>query len=355
MDFEALVFSIYLLFPVISPWQGHFEQTVKKSVVQQNVKDDAKKEIAAILDSYSNFVKESSNLFRDNSVDEILGTLGILALQYKTSSGSLRLFEFGDERFSLSPSIYNGKNLISVNSDYIVRTLYDEAFRKAETISWKEGSSGSFIANRKTYIYSDPLPKKTFLKKYVFQKNAEASKNENQLPEKDMELYSRNPVRMWDEDFENKKIQDVKFDLKGNPVKIDFYDVVKDSDSGKESNVLKKTQVSSFNSEGRVLAQEETYFFKTPDVLTGTETKDSFLKRRNVYTYTAKSDFPDTKFYEDGKLRLSVEYSSNENYESTVFFDEGASIKSVYKDGVKVSESTYSNGKEIYRRDLNAN
>ena len=120
----------------------------------------------SILNSYQDSLVPS-----DASIpvdDAIFDTLGIVAVQYKNSSGKLRLFEYGDEDLALLPSVDGGRGIVSVNGSYVTRTLYDEAFRRTERISWKQGAGLPFIANRKTYIYKDPLPKKKFLKKHIY-------------------------------------------------------------------------------------------------------------------------------------------------------------------------------------------
>lgn len=350
MDFEAVILSFYLLFPQVHPWQARFDSAFKKDGLSVNVKQDVRKEILGILNSYQDSLVPS-----DASIpvdDAIFDTLGIVAVQYKNSSGKLRLFEYGDEQLALTPSVNGGRGIVSVNGEYVTRTLFDEAFRKTEKISWKQGAGLPFIANRKTYVYRDPLPKGGFLKKYS-SGNAvgkASGRNASAALAKELDQYSRTPVSLWDEDFENKKIQDVKFDSRGNPVRIDFYDVVKDEETGKESNLIVKTRVSSFDGSDRLISEEERLFFKKMDPLRFTMTKDAFLTRKNVYTYKSFTDIPDCNFYEDGVLRMSTVYSKNENYTETVYFDGGLSIKSVYKDGVKVEEIAYSNGGEKYRR-----
>lgn len=350
MDFEAVILSFYLLFPQVHPWQARFDSAFKKDGLSVNVKQDVRKEILGILNSYQDSLVPS-----DASIpvdDAIFDTLGIVAVQYKNSSGKLRLFEYGDEQLALTPSVNGGRGIVSVNGEYVTRTLFDEAFRKTEKISWKQGAGLPFIANRKTYVYRDPLPKGGFLKKYSSGKAAgkASGRNASAALAKDLDQYSRTPVSLWDEDFENKKIQDVKFDSRGNPVRIDFYDVVKDEETGKESNLIVKTRVSSFDGSDRLISEEERLFFKKMDPLRFTMTKDAFLTRKNVYTYKSFTDIPDCNFYEDGVLRMSTVYSKNEDYTETVYFDGGLSIKSVYKDGVKVEEIAYSNGGEKYRR-----
>ncbi|MBO4385580.1 MAG: hypothetical protein J5817_01030 [Treponema sp.] len=354
MDFEAVILSFYLLFPQVHPWQGRLDAAFDKDGLALNVKQDVRKEIIGVLNSYNNALVPS-----DASIpvdDSILDTLGTVAVLYKNSSGKLRLFEYGDEQLALTPSVNGGRGIVSVNGEYVTRTLYDSAFRKTERISWKQGGSLPFIANRKTYVYRDPLPKGGFLKKYSAAGGASGGKaggSASAVLAKALDQYSRTPVSLWDEDFENKKIQDVKFDSRGNPVRIDFYDVVKDEETNKESNLLVKTRVSSFDGSNRLVSEEERLFFKKMDPLRFTMTKDAFLTRKNVYTYKSYTDIPDCNFYEDGILRMSTVYSKNENYTETVYFDGGLSIKSVYKDGVKVEEIAYSNGDEKYRRKFN--
>ena len=229
MDFEAVILSFYLLFPQVHPWQGRFDAAFKKDGLALNVRQDARKEIIGILNSYQDsLLPLDASLPKD---DAILDTLGIVAVQYKNSSGKLRLFEYGDEDLALLPSVDGGRGIVSVNGSYVTRTLYDEAFRRTERISWKQGAGLPFIANRKSYIYKDPLPKKKFLKKQAAYSSSLSGSSGGASAAgavKDLDQYSRTPVSLWDEDFENKKIQDVKFDSRGNPVRIDFYDVVSD-------------------------------------------------------------------------------------------------------------------------------
>lgn len=71
---------------------------------------------------------------------------------------------------------------------------------------------------------------------------------------------------------------------------------------------------------------------------------------KNVYDYKGKGSEPDVLSYENGSLYMKKIYTSSSSWTETIFFEGGMSIRTDYKNGVKMLEIVYSDGKEIRRK-----
>ena len=81
MDFEAIILSFYLLFPQLHPWQTRFDSALKKDALSASVKQDVRKEILGVLNSYEASLVPFDAFSQGEEV--ILNTLGTVAFQYK--------------------------------------------------------------------------------------------------------------------------------------------------------------------------------------------------------------------------------------------------------------------------------
>ncbi|MCR5172293.1 MAG: hypothetical protein K6B73_05465 [Treponema sp.] len=98
-----------------------------------------------------------------------------------------------------------------------------------------------------------------------------------------------------------------------------------------------KNRLVEFNSETYTFTDEN---FKKKEV--------SFKKYE--YQYDKMSENPDTYYYEENKLRVKTEYTSQTSYNETLYFDSSFSVLTQYEDGFKTLEVIYSNGVELRRK-----
>lgn len=239
-------------------------------------------------------------------------------VQYINSQNRIHLFEYGEEKFERTKLPDGRESVVSVNALNVTRTTFDEDFRVKQKLTWKNGmSSGSMAVVRSVNYY---YGKRT----------------------------SAVPYYVTDNDLKNKNLVETYLDYRGNPTEINYYDT-----SEKKRRATKKSAFS-YDSMSRVISEEETLYIPVSDAKSGTK-KTETVERKNVYTYTNKSSKPDLKFYEDSVLRMETHYSAENDYEDSVYFSEGFTLKSLYKDNECVEEITYVDGIEVYRRGFDEN
>ncbi len=321
MNFDALFFSFYLLFPSFNSYQADLISTVTGPLsLTQEAKEDVCREIKNFLSLY-----DYSDLFEINLPSALDGETdegkNLVEVQYFDSQKRLRLFEFDDEIFCPQEVFTLGPSIVKVNKDSFSVSLYDELYRLKEKVLWKNASTSAaaVMLNRKTFAYSKQVEK------------------ENKI----------SPISMVEEDFKNKETIKVLYDEKGNPFSFSYY---KNEGEEGEKNILFKKRNCRYNEEKKLLEEEEIVYFKVSDPLRRGKKKDAQASRKNVFSYTEKSSFPDYDFYEDGKLRMKVSYSDEEDYTEEVFFEEGISVKSFFENGIKVEEIIYKDNNEENRR-----
>ena len=70
------------------------------------------------------------------------------------------------------------------------------------------------------------------------------------------------------------------------------------------------------------------------------------IKLKTIYTFTSNS-FPDEKQYMSGELIYEKKYITSDDYEETVFFDDGTTVITVFESGEKKSETVKIDGRVV--------
>lgn len=78
--------------------------------------------------------------------------------------------------------------------------------------------------------------------------------------------------------------------------------------------------------------------------------KTLVINQRNVYRYLKVNVTPDFYYYENSVLRLKRNYSSNEDYTETVFFDSDKSIITEYKKSKRIYSIFMVGNEETYKK-----
>ena len=60
-------------------------------------------------------------------------------------------------------------------------------------------------------------------------------------------------------------------------------------------------------------------------------------RKKNVYSYTGKSENADFEFYENGNLRFSINYENDDDFVETVYFPDGKFMETKFINGEKVN------------------
>lgn len=312
--------------------------------------------------------------------------------QYINSLNRLSLFKYGEEQFNTNEKYGKKKTLVTVNSDFIIRVRYDDEFYVKDRITWKNAATvnASTLISKVEYKYGNS----TEGKKIVIGKKEEYVP-EKKLVETSYDDYG-NPVKVVYYHFEEDKAKydelvkaaEEKF-IKENPKpeplpaeKIQTEENTETSENQSEENKQKeeavevkdpvqeweklkqnvlasiemplkkftdKTTKRTFDSKNRILTEEEITAYEIPDPRRRGIKMKTQASKKNVYTYTLKSSVPDFIFYENGKMRMAVNYIDEDTYEQTMYFENQFLIKTSYSHGRKTQEVFYSGATEIKR------
>ncbi|MBQ5400208.1 MAG: hypothetical protein IIU15_03140 [Treponema sp.] len=335
MDISTAILSLYLLFSTFTPAQGALETKVHGTDMSRAEKLNTRMEVrnyiaaekirillgAQISESDSDENQDGEGIggienpkygpqSGGMTLDLVLGNSGATEVLYKNALERIAFFQYGEEYFAAPDTLTPDRHsIVSVNDSTFSRTEYDRLYRMMERTVWKNGksSASTYMKSRTRYTYSGD--------------------------------WATIPRFFGEEDFENNTYREVRYSATGKPTEVVDYDVGKGSGGGVR-RILKKKNSYTYDRSDRLVIDVQLENF---DDGTSKSTK-------NIYTYTALASVPNVSYYEDGVLRIQTTYKSDSDYTQTVFFDEGFSISTEYRNGERVLEVTYFGETEMSRR-----
>lgn len=309
MTVEAAVLSFYLLFPLWNARQEMLAPAAKKEVLAAAQKKETVAELKDFLSGRHSVDLAGWEISArvPRLMDEI--GLGAAEVLWKDKDGGLRLLEYGVERFAADGGKNETQTVVSVNDKHFVQTVYDKDYRIAEKSVWRNSQDPGAVKllRRSSYSY-----------------NAAGS--------------GTLPTSVTEEFLEDKKVVTSNFTATGKVSSVRTYVVLKS---------------------GRRLVQQDSYTYDREQRLASEENisyASSGAKQqvtRSTYAYTKKSSHPDTKYYEDGVLRIETNYLAEEKYCVTTYFDRNYSVSATFENGKKLSEVMYVNGVKQRERTFN--
>ena len=318
MKINKLIVKIFLFFSLI------FIQNVflfSQSILDKKFSNYFSKEFFVNFPNWKNGFdfKQNKLLFVD---DEIL------------------LLENSDEyeiKFSYLPRIAVSEDLIKENSVYkYQQDLQLRLFKSEESlVSLYKNPLG-----QTTRVYQEDnlvKQKKYDEKERIFEENIWENNSQvfNLLSEK----------KYFYNSLEDKFASSTEFfDYKNNLKINEFFN---------QSNFVTKKEIFSIakkNEEEKVLEEiisTEKYFYDSENriekIVTNKKSSEVVLK----YFYGKNFKNPDEVIFENEIKKSEKKYSSDFDYTYEVYLDENYSVKSIYKNSIKVEESIYLDGKKI--------
>ncbi len=312
------------------------------------------------------------------------------------SMNKLSLFKYGEEQFAVNDRNSNKRVLVTVNKDTVIRIRYDEDFYLKDKIIWKNALTlkDSVILSKITYGYSkagdgkkiviakqEEYPQEKRLIEHVYDKNGNpveiiyshfeqnTDKYEKLIEEAKEEFNRLNPLEEKTEtkteavpdQMETSAASDNEETSEENPTQPEL--PPEQTREEKLNEYLAKIEVPQnkiqdrkivrkYDAQNRLVSEEEAVVYEEPDPKRrGQKIKRSGSKK-NVYTYTAKASVPDYIFYENGKMRIAVNYIDEDTYEQTLYFENDFSVRTRYNHGRKTREIFYSGITELKRTDF---
>lgn len=299
MNFSSVALYLVLFFTPLPQWPAFFVQGLSEAETKNYSLTFHGNEATGYL--------EDNNSSSSNENDE--GLL-ISSLFYTDSQNRIKALEEDDEKFYTQMS--DGKSILIVNDDSVIRIIYDDNFNIIEKSQWKNGNTldTCFLEKKSRYQYS-----------------------ENKLYYVCEELLQDNIIR---ETF---------YDKDKNPIEVKTSNI----DEEENKKLIDDTH-RIFDNDGKLIEERIVTYIETDDDLYKGQKKIISDEKKYLYTYGENSSFPDVMYYENGILKISNEYIDNDTYVETLYFENRYSILTLYEHGRKKSEAVYLDGKELRRR-----
>ena len=291
---------------------------------------------------------------------------------YLDSIARLRLFEYGEEQFSVSRSSSNSnlKNLISVNSKTFTNRIYDDKYKLVALKVYQNSSSvaDSKILKQVTYFYQGenfrprkileefPQKKQKVVREFDDAGNpvlvinshfiddpdevaAEELRIKREAEEKRLrELAEKLAAEGKTQDEVSEELDEDKSEKEEPVAENSEPSAMESKKEYSQKEVLDKKTLRTFNSDKKITSEEETLYVQEPDPLRKGKTKTITVVKKNIFIYTKKSAFPDLEHYENGVLRIKQDYLDESTYLQTIYHEGGVIIETKYSDGKKIEE-----------------
>lgn len=319
MDLATAALSLYLLFPLYSELHYNFAQLLERNPKTNEQLMEQRLELVKFIEGEEKaeeFLADFDGEW-DKEKDE-----PVAERTYRRSLQRLKLYEYGEEKFSVADIDRNSMTMVSVNSDTFVRTRFDSSFRKIEQLEWKnmESVASSVLSVKRKWTYGE--------------------KNST-LIEEDFDLGTVT------ESVLNKKglaVKVTKYNLEDEEIPEEESPKKEDESKDKKTRQVKKlasVSTFSYDEENRISEEDEKFYEEKINATTGSRRTKLVYEKRTVYAYTEFSSTPDMRLYEDGQLRLVVKYSGDNSWTETIYFSKTSGIRAVYEDGTKVEENFF--------------
>ncbi len=241
------------------------------------------------------------------------------AVLNRLSSGELRRFSFQGEIFSVS-RLGSLLQLTNTAEGNVVRRSYNSDYRLVKKEVFNNPKTYDSLVLDKTVLYfygeQEPLLERT-----------------------------------EEDNRKDKTFTQTLFGLNGKPVSSTIWKYEEKpgstGDDAEESLVKTYEKEWAYDEENRLVRSSVTEFYTVKASRNKTVEKTDNKSYEYVYR---EFDKPDTRYYENGELRVETVYTGSNSYRQTLYFDGGFSVVSVFDDGLKTSETIFLNGAEIRRR-----
>lgn len=224
----------------------------------------------------------------------------------------MRMFKSDESLVALQKNPLGQTTRVYKDDSLVKQKKYDEKERIFEEKIWKNDSQGFTLLSEKKHKYKSDDDKFAYLIELI--KYDSLSKI--------LEFYNENNYIEKRESFSLQKILSEK---KSSEKKDNIQD-----------EILKENLIST-----------EFYFYDLENRIT------EYICKKNNFTVNIKYDYkknlknPDEVIFENEIKKSEKIFSSDFDYTNTIFLDENYSIKTVYKNSIKVEEHFYLDGKKI--------
>ena len=264
----------------------------------------------------------------NDDVEEDVGSEDLESPELKEKSKDQKT-PYADEINQFLESEHDGTNITDKNSELQIYQFQNEIFMRQNTANGNAviNSSGSRVVRN---YYDDRMrikTRETWNIKSIDAAKLEKSENFNYNGDS-FQIVSKKTVK-------DDVVEYVSYSEKGLVESVKKYTVFKK----KEYITLKRT--CTYNEDGKVLSDESIEYTYNKNY----KKQESEFSKKYEYEYNEGDIPPDFKYMENGIVKMHNKYSSEEgSYTSQVYFDEGFSVKTYYKNDLVAKEVYYFNG-----------
>ena len=134
---------------------------------------------------------------------------------------------------------------------------------------------------------------------------------------------------------------------------LDYKNNLKTNEFYNENNFVNKKEIysiSKIDEEDKIIEEliyTEMFFYDSDNRIVKNVKNKKTTEVVVMYSYENNFKNPDEVIFENEIKKSEKIYSSDFDYSYEVFLDENYSVKSIYKNSIKVEESIYLDGKKI--------
>ena len=226
------------------------------------------------------------------------------------SDRTLRIHFFEDEVLAVQPATWQKSVVVSTDAGFL-RKFYDSEMRLYKKESWTNGDSLEKINLKSTEKYS----------------------------------YSENETKPFLKTlFAEGFMQETFYDKNGRITEFKDYSRSSEEKNGTKepSDVLLSSTNFLYTDDGKLKEKRYAeYEYSKSDKKKILNT----FEKRDVYDYKTQELPPDYYYYEGERLCLETIYSSKDSWITTMYFDDGFSVKAVWLEGKHIRDDFYLNEK----------
>lgn len=224
----------------------------------------------------------------------------------------MRMFKSEESLVTLYKNPLGQTTRVYKEDSLVKQKKYDEKERVFEEKIWQNDSQVFTLLSEKVYRYKSLNDKFPYLIEYTkydsFSKMNEFYDENNYVEKRETFSLEKNPVEKKSSEDKEKK----------------------------QEEIIKEKLIST-----------EYYFYDSENRVTEYISEKNNFKIKIKYDYRKNLRNPDEVVFENDIKKSEKIFSSDFDYTNTVFIDESYSIKTIYKNSIKVEESFYLDGKKV--------
>ena len=262
----------------------------------------------------------------------------------KNAENMLSMHSYGNEVFSIKER-ENRRIFITAFEKKLTRQYFDSKMRiiKRETWDLNGGINGAHKTKIENYTYrgdSTSAERATIIE--------EDMRYQQKYDENGRLIEQRNFMVLKNPEENKQDGTTVSSTTENSTSSVSATSSTNSATEKKQKVVLKNRTTWKYNANGQI---SEKYFVEYNYKDENSTQITSRTSKKESYIYKIQDGSPDYFYYEDNILRMQTEYSGQNDYKTTSYFDGGFIVESYYENGMHKKDYYYLNGSLVRSRD----